>query len=202
LLLLEPCGVFHPLTPLRFASPSPRFIAFPGGPEDLHGQTRGAGWVTEGSRMARGAGSPKLPLAVSPPLRLPKQTVRLRLPSCVRLSNHPPPTGLRRRSSGGFSDSGCPYSVTVMASQHGPVRQTPLQGVPLPRLYDPPAAFYRCRWPLPPGTDPCGPACAHDRFPSRGPDRSRLPTFPPRSPLHSPKGISVGSPQVSAPRTR
>jgi hypothetical protein len=92
LLLLEPCGVFHPLTPLRFAFPAPRFMARIRRPEDRFPRTRGTGSSTEGSRLARGAGAPKRPFAVSPPLRSPKRTVRLRLPSACacRSIQHPP----------------------------------------------------------------------------------------------------------------
>jgi hypothetical protein len=57
--LLEPCGVFRPLTPLRFASPSPRLIALPDKPEDLTDMTRGAGCVTGGSRLPRVSSVPK-----------------------------------------------------------------------------------------------------------------------------------------------
>jgi hypothetical protein len=52
---------------------------------------------------------------------------------------------------------------------------TPAQGLPLSPNAGRSAKFYPNRRPVPPGTDPCGPACAPDRFASRTHGRLRLP---------------------------
>jgi hypothetical protein len=53
LRLPEPCGVFHPLTPLRFVLPVPRLVCpVDRGPKTASVRTRGAGARTGGSRSA------------------------------------------------------------------------------------------------------------------------------------------------------
>ncbi len=120
-------------------------------------------------------------------VRAEARSVRFRLPSSTTCSSRPPGR-LRSPSSG----------VRPSRASRGKVRADSRCGEPR-RVGDQVSCRGCSRWCVPfrrdvlppnrtgpPGTGPCGPACALDQASSRHPGRSRLPTFQPAvSPLTS-----------------
>jgi hypothetical protein len=133
-----------------------------------------------------------LPLHRHRSVRAEARAVRFRLPSSTTCSSRPPGR-LRSLSSG----------VRPSRASRGKVRADSWCGEPL-QVGDQVSCRGCSRWcvpPLldvlppnrtgPPGTGPCGPACAHDQAYSRLPGRSRPPAFHPTFSLRPSENVRV-----------
>ena len=125
LLLLEPCGVFRPLTPWGFVLPAPCYWC-PSSldPKALPFRTRGANLEAKGSRSVPPVGGPKPSPVAKSPLPPPKRWVRLRfpLPCASPLVRHPLACANLRSvtSSFGVAPSGPPRQQAAVTRAADP----------------------------------------------------------------------------------
>lgn len=145
LLLLEPCGVFRPLTPVRFGFPAPRVNCPVRFARRLPLPNSGDGYGPKDFRLASALKSPKRPAAARPSLRSPKRTVRLRLP--LAFASHPNrlPTRLREPSSGHLARPGCPVRTVATANRRDLGARPHCRGC-LSRPFQPPTSVSHRRW--------------------------------------------------------
>jgi len=167
LFLPGPCGVFRPLTPMRFRAPSPRFDARPRRPEGLRVQARGAGFRYEellvGSVRAADKAEASPPSANGTAASAAHATAPAsRSPHAFAWPTIGPPSGCPdvrlpasrvRDAPPGLPRSIRPVRAAVTASCHDLFGPAPLQGLPSSHCPGLPPAFYRGRRPVPPGTN-------------------------------------------------
>jgi len=199
--LPAPCGVFQPLTPMGFGSPSPRSRT--ARPEGRPVRVRGAGYHPEGSRSVRPTRPPKCPSVPchraahkDGPAPAPLYVRRdLRMPPARVPSEDGPPTFARRRHR--------PVARPVAPAapprwnRRDPLTSTPSQGVPLPCVPIPARVLPR-PWTGPARDGLLRPRCKHRVRPD--PLRARTPMLSHRRPFATAGFLPLIPPHRSPPK--